>query len=160
MMFINNVEKDLDGLTSYNLEIVSNFLSGNYVSYSSGLFTFQNLTGNDVYLFIVTLVLSVESDTYEGRVNWRLTPYLNNANFNGYGRFYTTTEGATEINRYSTLMVRTLVGARNDQVYRLALDCNKEGDSTFGSSMDGLKVRNASIFTFEYVGLNLKIEQF
>ena len=103
-------------------------------------------------------MLSVESDTYEGRVNWRLTPYLNNANFNGYGRFYTTTEGATEINRYSTLMVRTLVGARNGQNYRLTLECNKEGDSTFGSSMDGLKVRNASIFTFEYVGLFKKIK--
>ena len=153
-MFINNVEKDLEGLTSYNLEIVQPFLSGNYLSYSSGLFTFQNLTDTDVHLFIVTLVMSVESDTYDERVNWRLTPYLDNNNFNGYGRFYTTTEGATEINRYSTLMVRTLVGARNDQVYRLTLDCNKEGDSTFGSSMDGLKVRNASIFTFEYVGIN------
>jgi hypothetical protein len=39
-------------------------------------------------------------------------------------------------------------------VYRLTLDCNKEGDNTFVSSMDGLKVRNASIFTFEYVGIN------
>jgi hypothetical protein len=153
-MFINNAEKDLDGLTFHNLQIVSTFLSGNYVSYSSGLFTFQNLTRSGVHLFIVTLVLSVESDTYDGRVNWRLTPYLDNNNYAGYGRFYTTTEGATEISRYSTLMVRTLVGAMNGQVYRLALDCNKEGDSTFGSSMNGLKVRNASIFTFEYVGIN------
>jgi len=49
-------------------------------------------------------------------------------------------------------MVRTLVGAKNSQVYRLNLECNKEGDATFGSSMDGLRVRNASNFTFEYVG--------
>jgi hypothetical protein len=127
------------------------------VTRANGLFTFGNLSGaNTVYLFIVTVVSSVESDIYEGRVNWRLTPFLDNNNFNGYGQFYTTTEGATAINRYSTTMVRTLVGARNGQVYRLTLDCNKEGDNTFGSSMDGLRVRNASIFTFEYVVPNKK----
>ena len=151
-MFINNQVVDLDGLTSYNLRMNEEWLTSNFVTHNNGLYTFQNLVGTDMYLFIVTVLVGVESDTYNDRVNWRLTPYLNNANFSGYGRFYTTTEGSISINRYSTLMVRTLVGARNGQIYRLNVDCNKEGDNTFGSSMNGLRIRNAPIVTFQYVG--------
>ena len=149
-MFINNTIKDLEGLTSYNLVMNEEWLTSSFVRHSNGLFTFQNLP--ELSLFIVTVLVGVESDVYNARVNWRLTPFLNNSNFSGYGQFYTTTEGSASINRYSTLMVRTLVGAQNNQVYRLNVDCNKEGDNTFGSSMNGLRIRNAPIVTFEYVG--------
>jgi len=74
--FSNNQVKDLDGLTNFNLVVNNEYLSANYVSYFDGLYTFQNLTGaTTIYLFIVTAVLSVESDVYEGRVNWRLSPH-------------------------------------------------------------------------------------
>ena len=56
--------------------------------------------------------------------------------------------------RYSTLMMRTLVGASNGDVYKVVLDCHKEGDNTFGSSMNGLRIRNAAITTIEYMGTN------
>jgi len=151
-IFNNNQVVDLEGLTNYNLRMNEEWLTSDFVRHNNGLFTFQNLPGTDVFLFIVTALISVESDVYDARVNWRLTPFLNNANYNGYGNFYTSTEGATQINRYSTLMVRTLVGAKNGQVYRLNIDCNKEGDNTFGSSMNGLRIRNAPILTFLYVG--------
>jgi hypothetical protein len=150
-MYINNQVVDLEGKTSHNLTQVTQFLSASYITYNSnGTFTFQNLS--ETSLFIVTILLGVESDAYNDRVNWRLTPFLNNANFAGYGSFYTTTEGSTSINRYSTLMMRTLVGANNGQVYKVVLDCNKEGDNTFGSSMNGLRIRNAAITTIEYMG--------
>ena len=114
-MYINNQVVDLDGLTSINLTQISQFLFADYITYNSnGTFTFQNLS--EASLFIVTILVGVESDTYNDRVNWRLTPFLNNANFNGYGSFYTRTEGSTSINRFSTLIMRTLVGAQNGDV--------------------------------------------
>ena len=150
-MYINNQVVDLEGKTSHNLTQVTQFLSADNITYNSnGTFTFQNLS--ETSLFIATILVGVESDAYNGRVNWRLTPFLNNANFAGYGSFYTTTEGSTSINRYSTLMMRTLVGASNGDVYKVVLDCNKEGDNTFGSSMNGLRIRNAAITTIEYMG--------
>ena len=150
-MYINNQVIDLEGKTSHNLTQVTQFLSASYITYNSnGTFTFQNLSEQS--LFIITILVGVESDAYNGKVNWRLTPFLNNANFAGYGNFYTITDGSTSIGRYSTLMMRTLVAAINGQVYKVVLDCNKEGDNTFGSSMNGLRIRNAAITTIEYMG--------
>ena len=126
------------------------FLTADYITYSNGLFTFQNLSV--MSLLVVNTLVSVESDVYNSRVNWRLTPYLNNNNFNGYGQYYTTTEGATSINRFSTIIVRTLIAVKNNDVFKLVVDCNKEGDNTFGSSMNGLRIRNASLIRFEYIG--------
>ena len=68
-MYINNQVVDLEGNTSHNLTQVTQFLSASYITYNSnGTFTFQNLS--ETSLFIVTILLGVESDAYNDRVNW------------------------------------------------------------------------------------------
>jgi len=71
--FTDNSVIDLETVRSYR--VIGDFFngSGDFVSETNGIFTFSR---DGLYLINVTI--PVQSDAYNGRVNWRLRPLLNN----------------------------------------------------------------------------------